>query len=408
MKGFTHLIIVLLVAASLPVTAQALQFGDSVEVSLLTCEPGEAVYARFGHTALRIKDHQGRDMAYNYGIFDFRTENFYWKFLRGETDYLLGVYPTEYFLEEYKERESVVWEQVLNLTATEKKQLIDLLNINYLPQNRMYRYNFVFDNCATRPKVILEEALQGVLSYESGYSSETYRELIHHYVRNDAWLSLGINIVFGAQADQPVNQGGASFLPELLRNDLQKAQISPDGSESGNRKLVSEIRMIAGPYAKLVTTTPWWLHPLFFTLLWLVAGILLSLLPHKRRWQSKSFDTILYSITALAGSIIFLLSFFSVHPLVGDNWNLLWLNPLNFIPAVLIWIRSARKFLLFYHIVNLVLLLTAALVISLEVQLVPLAILPVLLLLILRTTRRLRRLIRRHVDTSNRKWKWRS
>jgi len=407
MKGFFRLIIALFIVISpFSMYAQSLSYGDSVVVSLLTCEPGDAVYERFGHTALRIRDAQGRDMTYNYGIFSFRTEGFYVKFLRGHTDYLLGVYPTEYFLQDYRQRESNVWEQVLNLTETEKRRLIDLLNENYLPENRTYRYNFVFDNCATRPKVMIQNALDGILSYESAYYSDTFRQLIHQYISDDAWLSLGIHIIFGTCSDCTVNQGGAAFLPELLRNDLQQARIVENAADRNSRPLVSETKMLEGPFVKLVTTTPWWLHPLSIALLWLAWGMVLTFSKRKRSFQSKSFDTILYVITALAGILIFLLSFLSEHPMVGGNWNLLWLNPLNLLPAVLIWTHKARRFLLFYHAVYLLMMLVAGVIIALQLQIVPVAAFPVILLLVLRTSRRLKRLVKRLVERTSSGWKW--
>ena len=106
------------------IKSQPIIFGDSTIVSLITCEPGDALYAKFGHTAIRIRDTRGLDLVYNYGIFDFRTENFYWKFMRGHTDYLLGVYPTEHFLQDYRERNSTVWEQELNMTGVEDRKSV--------------------------------------------------------------------------------------------------------------------------------------------------------------------------------------------------------------------------------------------------------------------------------------------
>ena len=62
-----------------------------MQISLLTCAPGEELYARFGHTALRVVDPANQvDIVFNYGIFDFDTEQFYWKFVKGETWYELG------------------------------------------------------------------------------------------------------------------------------------------------------------------------------------------------------------------------------------------------------------------------------------------------------------------------------
>lgn len=406
MKGFIALLFIFVSLFPSEVSALPIQFADSVEVSLLTCEPGDAVYAKFGHTALRIRDAAGRDMSYNYGIFDFRTEHFYLKFLRGHTDYLLGVYPTEYFLEEYRQRESMVWEQVLNLSTAEKQQLIELLNVNYQPENRMYRYNFVFDNCATRPKVMVQNALDGMISYSSAYSTETYRQLINLYISDDAWLYLGINLIFGAAAEQEAGPGGASFLPLLLRNDLQRAVVVGPPTEADSRKLVSQSQLVVGPFSKEVKTTAWWLHPLFLFLIIVVWGSILTFRKRTSKLLSNCFDSALFSVTALAGMLIFTLSFFSEHPLVESNWNLLWLNPLNLLPAVLIWYRGADKLLLVYHTVNLLLILIAVVVIAFQVQVIPVAAIPVLIVVLIRTSRRFDDLLKRYYKPGTTGWKW--
>ena len=125
---------------------------DEARISLLTCAPGEELYARFGHTALRVTDPAHHlDAVFNYGVFDFNTDHFYWKFVRGETWYELGASPYRWFMQEYIETKRPVYEQVLNLTAAQRDSLWKALLVNYEPQNRSYLYNFVFDNCATRP-----------------------------------------------------------------------------------------------------------------------------------------------------------------------------------------------------------------------------------------------------------------
>lgn len=126
---------------------------DSVRVSLLTCSPGSQIYALFGHTALRYEDKQkGVDVVFNYGIFDFNAPNFIWRYIKGETDYQLGVTDFFYFQNEYANRNSAVAEQELNLLPQEKSKLFSILEKNYLPENRVYRYNYFYDNCATRPR----------------------------------------------------------------------------------------------------------------------------------------------------------------------------------------------------------------------------------------------------------------
>ena len=93
---------------------------DSVEVSLLTCSPHEEIYSLYGHTALRWHDlRSNEDLAFNWGVFDFRKPYFVLRFVFGLTDYELGTVPMKYFTEEYRNVGSSVTEQVLNLTAEE-------------------------------------------------------------------------------------------------------------------------------------------------------------------------------------------------------------------------------------------------------------------------------------------------
>lgn len=104
------------------------QQSDSIQLSLLTCAPGQEIYELFGHTAIRYQNFtRGEDYVFNYGMFSFRTPNFVLRFVKGETDYQLGVTPYIYFESEYAMRGSSVYQQVLNLTEAEKQRLYDLL-----------------------------------------------------------------------------------------------------------------------------------------------------------------------------------------------------------------------------------------------------------------------------------------
>ena len=117
---------------------------DSREVSILTCSPGDKVYELFGHTALRVCDpERGVDAVFNYGLFSFDEPGFIWRFVSGETDYLLGVIDFRHFMAEYEARGSGVTEQVLRLDSLQKSNLINALVRNSLPEYRKYRYNFL-------------------------------------------------------------------------------------------------------------------------------------------------------------------------------------------------------------------------------------------------------------------------
>jgi hypothetical protein len=405
MKRFAILLIVMF-SGLLQLKAQPINFGDSTIVSLITCDPGDEIYAKFGHTAIRIKDTEGTDLVYNYGLFDFRTEHFYWKFLRGHTDYLLGVSRTVDFLNEYISRNSSVFEQVLNLNKEEKLKLIHLLDVNYQPQNRTYRYNFIFDNCATRPQDIILEAITGVIVDHKNTTDETYRDIIEKYLKNDAWADLGINILLGIDADKLAGEQGEIFIPGNLKSFFQRATILSFDNGNNERRLVKSAEILVQSIPSQTTKTHWLFHPFSFTMVWLVLGIILTFLKEKKSSVYRVFDTILYFFTGIAGLIIMFFSFFSEHPMVSDNLNLLWLNPLNLVVAFMIWHSKTRKLLFFYNMIYLLLILTYVILNVFFVHSIVPAVIPLIALVFLRTLRREERLLHILITPTSDGLKW--
>lgn len=365
--------------------AQQLSFTDSTVISLITCSPGKEVYEKFGHTGIRIKDKKnGNDLIFNYGIFSFETENFYYKFIKGETDYQLGLYYTGNFLPAYAERNSVVWEQVLNLTVDERRKLIKLLLENYEPENRTYRYNFVFDNCATRPRDKILSALNGYVKLESNNEPKTFRQWIGIYVGTDTWLKFGIDLVFGMDADSFASPSQSMFLPEALMTEFQQAQIYlPNGQ---TKKLVSNKNILVNKNVISETTSGWSIKPLTVSLILLIIGTLITIWDLFRRRHYKLFDSFLYIVTGLGGLIAAYLMFFSTHPLVKMNLNLLWLNPLNLVVGILMWNRKLRIPLFFYQFLNIMFLVGALIAFALSVQIFNIAVFPIIVLMLMRST----------------------
>ena len=309
--------------------AQAQTLSEQARVSLITCTPGEELYARYGHTALRVCDEtNGIDITFNYGIFDFNTEHFYWKFVRGETWYELGVAPTWWFMQEYTQTGRPVYEQELNLSPEQREALWQALETNYEPQNRQYLYNFVFDNCATRPYVLLKQVLgDTLLSDYMGYTGITYRQFIRHYTGALTWENAGINLLFGPKADRPMNNEQRLFLPEELMRFMQEARLS-DGTP-----VVSESRIGAfqAPH------TPWYASWPLGLALYFVLVCLISWRDRKRQRGSWWLEATVGTIYLLLIIIVTFLTFFSCHPLVGFGWRLL-IIPLTHLCARLIYI----------------------------------------------------------------------
>ena len=368
--------------------AQTIIATDSTQISILTCSPGPISYEKFGHTALRIRDDSLRiDVAANWGIFDFNQPGFYLKFVKGETIYMLGIYDTNVFLDEYKERNSSVMEQVLNLTKDEKQKLIDAVLTNYLPENRNYLYNFVFDNCSTRPRDLIESLFRNevTIEYTRPVEQKTFREWVEMYADKKSWLSFGINLTFGKDADRLASRSESMFLPEIMSKELSGAKIVNNINHT-TKPLVSKTDMLVEKRSETYKNNLF-LQPLFIVFLIFVAGIAITVVELKKKKYFRQIDGLLLFISGLAGIIIFYLMFFSIHPLVKNNYNILWCNPLNILTGIFIWTKKLKKPVKIQQMINIVCFLSVLIIAAFSFQSIEFAFIPLIALLLIRSIR---------------------
>lgn len=307
---------------------------DSVEVSLLTCSPHEEIYSLYGHTALRWHDlRKGEDIAFNWGVFDFKKPYFVGRFVFGLTDYELGAYPYHFFRQEYERYGSSITEQVLNLTPEEKMTLKRALIENLKPENKVYRYNYFYDNCSMRPRDLIERCITGKVTYASREDYQpSYREMVHGCVRNHPWAAFGNDILLGLKADWKTDQRQQEFLPTNLMYDFDRATIYAGGEY---RPLVKE-RRIALPAGVQVIEEDFPLTPMQCAWILLVVSVGVALIEWKQKKRFKYWDALLMLMQGLAGCVLFVM-IFSQHPTTSLNLQLLLLNPLSllYIPSVL-------------------------------------------------------------------------
>jgi len=370
----------------IPIKAQPVQLSDSAQVSLLTNTPWNgAVYALFGHTAIRINDPVKHiDEVFNYGLFDFNSPNFEYRFARGETDYSVGSVPFNRYLSEYQSKGIGITEQILNLSRNEKQNLLNALVTNCLAQNRVYRYNYFYDNCTTRARDIIEKNTNGTVIYLSDGNLYSYRDLVHQCVDSEPWVRFGIDLVIGADADKPIDERQEHFLPAYLMNAFSKANIQ--NNDGSSRKLILFEKEILKPTDRFNARKPLD-APLIIGFIILIISIIISYLSYgkKKRTAGKIYDFLLFLLAGIAGSIIFFLMVFSVHPCTNPNWNLVWLNPVQLIFAFLFLIKFFSKGVYYYHFINFALLIVFLLAWFLIPQYLELAFLPYILSLIVRS-----------------------
>ena len=302
------LVIALLLPMLLPAQESPRLLSEQARIFLVTCGSGSALYERFGHTAIMVLDEpQGIEEVYNYGIFDFNTQHFYWRFVRGETYYQLGRESARWFMQAYSEGGRQVNIQELNLTPEAREALYRALLVNYEPENRVYLYNFVFDNCATRPYNLLMAVLPDITSTYQGAEGVTYRKFIQRYIPKGSWADLGINLLFGPRADEPMHGEERLFLPEELMNYISEARY-PDGTP-----------LVAAEHIEPfdIEHIPWHRTWYFGLLLFFVMIAIISYHDRKILKRTRWVDYTLYALYGALLLLVTFLRFFSIHPLVG-------------------------------------------------------------------------------------------
>lgn len=313
---------------SLVSKAQYGSLSDAAEISILTIGPGQELYDKFGHSAFRIKDSlAGVDVVFNYGVFNFDTPNFYLKFARGKLDYELG---TSYFHDTYRAYAAEnrwIKEQILNLTKEEKQAVSDFLWTNALPENKYYKYDFFYDNCATKIRDVLRLTLSDQLEYQEGHirTDYSFRELIRKNLNTNSWGSLGIDIALGAVVDRRAEPIEYQFLPEYVYQGAAHATI-----QHGNKKekLVKAERMLFDNNP-VKEKNNFLVSPLMIFSVLALGILFITFRDSKNKTRTRWLDGVILLITGIIGLLLFLLWFATDHTATVNNYNLLWAFPLS-------------------------------------------------------------------------------
>lgn len=353
------------------------------QVSLLTCDPGDELYSAFGHNAIRIFDkNSGNDFVFNYGTFDFNTPFFYVKFTQRTLDYMLSVTTYDRFLIEYNHNRRGVREQILDLSPEQTMKMYEFLQINYLPQNRFYRYDFFYDNCATRIRDAMEEILGDQLDWNEELLADekTFRNLIDEYVYRLPWADFGIDLALGSVIDVKAEEREKQFLPEYMESAFGRAMIVGDGP---TRPLVKESRVILDfpeRTAVMDLSNP---HIIWWALA--IAVFILTYIGFRRKKLFKGFDIAFFSILGLLGLLVVLLWFFTFHSQTKYNWNILWAFPGHLLLAIALLRNNTKAWVSRYLLAAMILTNLTLVFWIFGWQSFHSSIIPILLIILLRT-----------------------
>ena len=311
--------------------------GANLEVSLVTYGPGDTYWERFGHDAIELRDTvSGEAVTFNYGVFDFDEKGFLLHFAAGHMHYLMDAAPTEVDQRYYMDVGRSVTRQQLAFTAAQAADLRDFLLWNLRPENVRYDYDYYANNCATRVRDALDQALGGRLKkqLEALPASMTYRQQTARLMSQQSWLMLILDLGLGPYADQPLTAWQESFLPMVLQTAIRNVTVP--GADSGTHPLVLDEQLLSPnrldppPAQSPDLRLPLGLAGLAFALL-LVAT---------RRFAPMVYAVLgsLYLVLAgLVGIALLVLWTLTTHHSAWANANLLLFNPLAFLLLPAVW-----------------------------------------------------------------------
>lgn len=330
--------------------ARSQRVSDDITVTVLTCSPGQLIYELYGHTAIRVVDHTlGTDVVFNYGVFDFRQENFEWRFLLGQTDYMVMPLPFGLFADEYIRRGSSIVSQQLNLTREEANELYNNLIENSRTENRTYRYNFLTNNCSTKVRDVIEQSVHGRVVYKE-QDKRTYRQSLQEWTVLYPWTEASEDLLLGATTDTLLDDHSAQFLPETLHSYLAEATIYDSVNNSRPLLIGDEVVLLQARDVPVSKDFP--ITPLQCGIIFVLVMLLILFVEYKTRHQFWFVDLLLMPGVGAAGTLVTFMFFFSEHPSVDANWQVWVLNPLPLICMPWVVKDAIQHKHCFYHYLN--------------------------------------------------------
>lgn len=300
------------------------QAQQPLRIGLMTMEPGEVFWERFGHNAIVVVDTKtGNGISYNYGFFDLSEPSFYRNFVRGRMNYQLIALPIESDLASYQQEGRGVTLQWLNFNQQQAQALAAALADNAKPENSRYAYDYYTANCSTRVRDMLDTPLDSLLKQQlSGRSQgNTYRSESVRLAWPATWMAIGFHLGLAGAADRPLSRWEEAFIPMRLRDSLREVDLI-----DGQPLVSQEIELLPHLIAQPALETPRWRVPALFGGIALAFGILG--LGRRQPRLLAGLALPVWTIAGLFGIVMLFIWLGSAHVFGHANENLLLLNPL--------------------------------------------------------------------------------
>lgn len=322
--------LVLCLSLMAPVMAAA----APVRVGVMTMQPGEIFWERFGHNAVVIDDGE-RMTSYNFGFFDPGEDGFALNFVRGRMDYLLAALPLEQDLAYYRRAGRGVSIQWLDLDKTQREFIAGHLQHLAKPENARYRYDYFTNNCATQVRDVVDAALSGRLQKQMSASSlgNSYRSETVRLAWPARWMAIGFDLGLNAKADAALSRWQDAFIPMRLQDSLAEFRLADGRPLVRETEVLLEHKLMPPP-----DELPRW--SLAAMGIGLALGGVFFLAGMKYPKAFKAMALVYGGLCGLIGTVLLLIWIATEHRFAHGNANLLLFSPLSWLALVLYSIRN--------------------------------------------------------------------
>jgi hypothetical protein len=299
------------------------QLSEKANVSLITIAPGKDLYSVFGHSSIWVQDPiNGIDKVYSYGTFDFDTDYFYWKFLKGTLPYTISYNSMQTILDYYGQVEKrSVQMQNLRLSLDEKNSIYQALETNLLPENREYAYKFFYDNCSTRIRDRIEAVGNNAYAWDSYafLQEKSYRDWMNQYLTANSWAAIGMNLALGIPANEKASASNACYLPDNFFAATKLAKRNGQALADEPTMLYESNELLGASFD--------WFGPFTFLSVLAILSVWISFRSFTVQFR---YDLVLFSLYGLLGAFLFFLAVATDHVVMGYNPASFVLTPWQF------------------------------------------------------------------------------
>ncbi len=309
---------------------------EDLQIKLVVFSPGDAIPSWFGHAALVVEDTRlGHSRLYNYGMFHFDSRLLV-KFATGRLWFWVGQQPEERVYELYKSHNRDVHIHLLDLPPPKRQLVARYLAWNARPAHREYLYHHYFDNCSTRPRDIVDAAVDGALREATSEPSElTLREHTRRYTHHNFFMDLLLMFMMNDSIDKSIERWDAMFLPEEMGRHVR--DLTYETASGEERKLVEEhIVYHEADRREVPDEAPaHWPWALLMGVLLGGGALALGVWWRRdressvRRWLFTAHNGLVGMLVGLPGFGLFVMAIATDHRVTYWNENLFFANPLT-------------------------------------------------------------------------------